>query len=64
MSSAVRLRELNGGSRLVPRERWLGLATWGRVAADRLDRLADRTGFVVTEVWSSEGRWFGVLDRR
>ena len=37
---------------------------WGRVAADRLDRLAERTGFLVTDVWNSDGRWFGVLDRR
>jgi SAM-dependent methyltransferase len=36
---------------------------WGRVGADRLDRLAERTGFVATELWSEEHRWFGVLDR-
>jgi SAM-dependent methyltransferase len=37
---------------------------WGRVAADRLDRLAHRTGFVITELWTADLRWFGVLDRR
>jgi SAM-dependent methyltransferase len=40
------------------------LFPWARVGADRLVELADRTGYVTTEVWSSGGRWFAVLDRR
>jgi hypothetical protein len=37
---------------------------WSRVGADRLGALAEETGFAVSELWSEDGRWFGVLDRR
>ncbi len=40
------------------------LFPWGRVGANRLNQLAHRTGFVTTELWSADVRWFGMLERR
>jgi SAM-dependent methyltransferase len=40
------------------------LFPWARVGADRLPELAERTGYLTTELWRSELRWFGTLERR
>jgi SAM-dependent methyltransferase len=39
------------------------LFPWARVGADRLEEFASLAGFRIAELWSSNLRWFGALER-